>query len=69
MRLCRVDRISDREIKVILEAPGGSEQVLNYRASGKIEVHGAKILDDLRMIAAFEGSGYTRKVLRIKVDF
>lgn len=66
MKLIDLDKVSENELAVTLEAPGGSEQILYYRATKNLNVLNAEIRDSTTMVVEFEGDGFVRKKILIK---
>lgn len=65
MKLCRIDRIGEKQLRLLLEAPGGSSNLIHYRATAPFRVDNAERLDDGHIRVSFPGEGWVRRTVTI----
>lgn len=67
MKLIDLQKVSAHELTLNVEAPGGTEQILHFRAARAIEVENAEIHENSTIIIAFAGERNVRKEILVRV--
>ncbi len=67
MRICRIEKREEDSYSLLVEGPGGSTRTLHCLTRDKPEITGGELLDDGRIAIDFEGEGYVRKWVHIRL--